>query len=73
MTIATANNRLATDAGLGHWTLGAQSSTVGVAHKVPGGMVTVKSVFTSVDGEGSIGVGGTLAGTVTVRAVLNHR
>jgi polyisoprenoid-binding protein YceI len=59
---------LASDAALGHWALDTQRSTVRIAHKLLGGIVTVKGGFTVLAGEGTIEPGGRVSGTIRIDA-----
>ncbi len=68
MTQALARDLLTTDAGLGHWTLDAQASTVHIAHKTMWGLVNVKGTFGRITGEGQIEAGGSLTGNLVIDA-----
>ncbi|MFF6805961.1 YceI family protein [Streptomyces sp. NPDC012616] len=52
----------------GLWQLDAGASTVALQHRTMWGLVTVKGVFTTVDGGGEVAADGTVTGTLTLRA-----
>lgn len=56
------------DLGIGHWTLDAPASSVGIRHKSVWGLVTVTGTFTEVSAEGETEADGSAHGTLTVAA-----
>ncbi|MDX3311559.1 YceI family protein [Streptomyces sp. NPDC054884] len=52
----------------GLWQLDADASTVALKHRTMWGLVTVKGVFTAVDGGGEVAADGTATGVLTLRA-----
>ncbi|MER6556406.1 YceI family protein [Streptomyces sp. NPDC001027] len=52
----------------GLWQLDAGASTVALAHRTMWGLVTVKGVFTAVDGGGEVAADGTATGALTLKA-----
>lgn len=63
-----AQTLLGTDEGVGDWVLDGSASSVGIAHRTMWGLVTVRGSFAEVDGQGGIGPGGAVSGTLTVKA-----
>ncbi|QMU68387.1 YceI family protein [Streptacidiphilus sp. P02-A3a] len=56
------------DLSVGHWTLDAGASTVGIQHKSMWGMVTIKAAFTRLSGTGETLPDGSARGTLSIDA-----
>jgi len=56
------------DLSVGHWTLDAGASSIGIQHKSMWGMVTIKAAFTTFSGSGETLPDGTARGTLSIDA-----
>jgi polyisoprenoid-binding protein YceI len=68
MTESTGQKLLHSNLGLGTWVLDPEASTIRLTHKTMWGMSTVSGEFSGMSGEGTIGPGGQVNGTLTIQA-----
>ncbi|WP_329363279.1 YceI family protein [Streptomyces sp. NBC_00669] len=65
MTRATAVNPLTTGTGAGHWVLGSRAGSVRFAHRLMGGLLTVRGGF-AVTGDVTVSPDGSVTGTLRI-------